>query len=67
MRNKAAETQIFRKMVVIRKDKEIPRDQIIYFGRAVMFQISNVYALRMAGVFMILLGTICLRTGLMPR
>jgi hypothetical protein len=45
----------------------VPRDQIIYFGRAVMFRISNVYALRMAGVFMISLGTIWLRTGLMPR
>ena len=32
-----------------------------------MLQISNVYALRMAGVFMISLGTIWLRTGLMPR
>ena len=32
-----------------------------------MFQISNVYALRMAGVFMISLGTIWLRTGGMPK
>ena len=32
-----------------------------------MIQLSNVYALRMAGVFMISLGTIWLRTGLMPR
>ncbi len=32
-----------------------------------MLQISNVYALRMAGVFMISLGTIWLRTGLMKR
>jgi hypothetical protein len=37
------------------------------FGRAVMLQISNVYALRMAGVFMLSLGTVWLRTGLMPR
>jgi len=37
------------------------------FGRAVMVQISNVYALRMAGVFMICLATMWLRTGLMPR
>jgi hypothetical protein len=37
------------------------------FGRAVMFQISNVYALRMGGVFMLSLGTMWLRTGLMPR
>ena len=32
-----------------------------------MLQISNVYALRMAGVFMSSLGTVWLRTGLMPR
>lgn len=37
------------------------------FGRAIMLQISNIYALRMAGVMMISLGTIWLRTGLMPR
>jgi hypothetical protein len=40
---------------------------VYLFGRAVMSQIFNVYALRMAGVFMISLGTIWLRTGLMPR
>jgi hypothetical protein len=40
---------------------------IIGFGQEVMVQISGVYALRMAGVFMISLGTIWLRTGLMPR
>jgi hypothetical protein len=39
----------------------------VSFGRAVMLQVGNVYALRMAGVFMISLGTIWLRTGLMPR
>ena len=37
------------------------------FGRAMMLQISNVYALRMGGVFMLPLGTVWLRTGLMPR
>jgi hypothetical protein len=42
-------------------------EKIVRFGREVMLQISNVYALRMAGVFMISLGTIWLRTGLMPR
>ena len=36
-------------------------------SRAVMYQTINVYAIRMAGVFMISLGTIWLRTGLMPR
>ncbi len=46
---------------------DFQRDEIIYFARALMFQVSNVYALRMAGVFMISLGTIWLRTGLLPR
>ena len=32
-----------------------------------MLQISNVYALRMAGVFVSSLATVWLRTGLMPR
>ncbi len=40
---------------------------VIGFGQQVMVQISSVYALRMAAVFMISLGTIWLRTGLMPR
>ena len=40
---------------------------MIYFGRTLMLQLSNVYALRMAGVFMLSLETIWLRTGLMPR
>ena len=42
-------------------------NEIIYFGRALMLQVSNVYALRMAGVSMISLATIWWRTGLMPR
>ena len=37
------------------------------YSRAVMYQIINVYAIRMAGVFMISLGTIWIRTGLMHR
>jgi hypothetical protein len=40
---------------------------IYSFGRLAMYQVSNVYALRMSGVFMISLGTIWLRTGTMPR
>ena len=42
-------------------------ENTVAFGRAVMLEVSNVYALRMAGVFMVSLGTIWLRTGLMPR
>lgn len=40
---------------------------VFTFGRAVTFEIINLYAIRMAGVFMISLGTIWLRTGLMHR
>jgi len=35
--------------------------------RAVMYRITNVYAIKMAGVFMISLATIWVRTRLMPR
>lgn len=37
------------------------------YSRAVIYQVLNVYAIRMAGVFMISLGTIWFRTGLMHR
>ena len=40
---------------------------VFTYSRAVMYQILNIYAIRMAGVFMISLGTIWLRTGLMHR
>jgi hypothetical protein len=40
---------------------------IYTFSRAVMFQILNIYTIRMEGVFMISLGTIWIRTGLMHR
>jgi hypothetical protein len=42
-------------------------EAVARFGRAVLLQVSNVYALRMAGAFMISLATIWLRTGLAPR
>jgi hypothetical protein len=37
------------------------------YSRAVMYHVLNGYAIRMAGVFMISLGTIWFRTGLMHR
>jgi hypothetical protein len=37
------------------------------FSRAVMYRISNIYAIRMAGVFMISLATISVRTRIMHR
>jgi len=39
--------------------------EVTTFARAEMLEITNVYALRMAGVFMISLGTVWLRTKLM--
>jgi len=41
--------------------------EIIIFGLAMIYKFNNVYAIRMAGMFMIVLGTIWVRTGLMPR
>lgn len=37
------------------------------YSRAVMYRIVNIYAIRMAGVFMISLGTISVRTRIMHR
>ena len=37
------------------------------FGQMLLLKLSKTYALRMAGVFMMSLATIWLRTGLMPR
>jgi hypothetical protein len=42
-------------------------DNAYTLGRLVIYQLSNVYALRMSGVFMISLATIWLRTQTMPR
>src|SRR5437762_720486 len=40
---------------------------IVLMRLAIMYTITNVYAIRMAGVFMIALGTIWIRTRVMPR
>ena len=37
------------------------------FGRTVSYEILNVYAIKMAGVFMITTCTLSLRTGIIPR
>lgn len=37
------------------------------FGRVVVYQIMNVYTMKMAGVFMISTCTLSLRTGIIPR
>jgi hypothetical protein len=41
--------------------------EVLLFGRAIMYQAMNVYAMKMAGVFMLSLSTVWLRTGAMPR
>ena len=40
---------------------------LVYFARSFMLQISNVWGVHFAGVFMISLATIWIRTRLMPR
>jgi len=40
---------------------------VLIFGRALMYTIMNVYAIRMAGVFMISLGTIWFQARAVPR
>lgn len=49
------------------ESKNIVESGVFIYGREVMFHVINVYAIRMAGVFMISLGTIWIRTGLMHR
>ncbi len=55
-------------MVAIGLDNSLTlSSDVALFARALMLQISNVYALRMASVLMFSLATIWLRTHLMPR
>lgn len=37
------------------------------FGRTITYEIMNVYAMKMAGVFMMSTSTLSLRTGILPR
>jgi hypothetical protein len=43
------------------------QSDIYLFGRTVVYEIMNVYTMRMAGVFMISTCTLSLRTGIIPR
>jgi hypothetical protein len=45
----------------------LANSSVYTFSRAVVYQIINIYAIRMAGVFMISLTTIWIRTGVMQR
>jgi len=40
---------------------------IYVFGRTVVFELMNMYTMRMAGVFMLSTCTLSLRTGIIPR
>ncbi|RZL81618.1 MAG: hypothetical protein EOP32_14235 [Rhodococcus sp. (in: high G+C Gram-positive bacteria)] len=54
-------------LLAVSRNANVPENDIVYFGREVMLHINNVYAVRMAAVFMISLATMWLRTRLMPR
>jgi hypothetical protein len=45
----------------------IASSSVYAYSRAVTYSLINIYAIRMAGLFMISLGTIWLRTGVMHR
>jgi len=46
---------------------QLQSDPIVTYSRLVMSQITNIYSLRMAGVFMTSLATLWMRTRVMPR
>jgi hypothetical protein len=43
------------------------QSEVSIYGRSVIYHVFNIYAIRMAGVFMISLATIWFRTGVMRR
>lgn len=47
--------------------EQLVESGIYTFGRTITYEIMNVYAMRMAGVFMISTSTLSLRTGIIPR
>ncbi|MFC0452155.1 hypothetical protein [Rhodococcus jostii] len=54
-------------LLAVSRRSTAPQAELVDFGREVMLHVDNLYGVRMAAVFMISLGTIWLRTGLMPR
>jgi hypothetical protein len=45
----------------------LPQTPTYTFNRVLIYQVTNTYSLRMAGIFMTSLGTIWIRTKIMPR
>jgi hypothetical protein len=41
--------------------------EVYSFGRSLTYEIMNIYAIKMAGVFMMSTSTLSLRTGIIPR
>ena len=54
-------------ILMVAETPAIASNGVVYFARSLMLQISNVWGVRFAGVFMISLATIWIRTRLMPR
>ena len=48
-------------------ESSVQDESVLTFGRAVIYNVINIYAIRMAGVFMMSLATISMRTGVMHR
>ncbi len=46
---------------------QVVESGVFRFARTTVFQLINVYAMRMAGVFMITTSTLAIRTGIFPR
>lgn len=53
-------------ILMVAETPAIASNGVVYFARSLMLQISNVWGVRFASVFMISLATIWLRTRLMP-
>jgi hypothetical protein len=51
----------------VTQGETIASSSVYAYSRAVTYSLINIYAIRMAGLFMISLGTIWLRTGVMHR
>ncbi len=47
--------------------RQLVESGIYAFGRTITYEIMNVYAMKMAGVFMISTSTLSLQTGIVPR
>lgn len=54
-------------IVMVAEVPAVASNGLIYLARSLMLQVSNVWGVRFAAVFMISLATIWIRTRLMPR